>query len=249
MSSTVVLITGVGKGIGATLARTYLTRPNHTVIGSVRDESTAGVAELKSFATADNSKLLLVHIDSGSVDDPKKALTVVQGAGIEHVDVVIANAGGYSTPSPIDSVGREELIGCFETNAAAPMLLFQTFKPLLQKASAPKWIVMSTSAGSIGYIGVIGSHFLSAYGASKAALNWLTQAIHVTNDWLTVVALHPGLVQTGPGNWVAKHVGLEQAPTTIEDSASSIVKLIDNATRDGTSGKFISALEGTEIPW
>jgi NAD(P)-dependent dehydrogenase (short-subunit alcohol dehydrogenase family) len=157
------------------LARTYLARPNHTVIGSVRDESTAAVAELKSFTTADNTKLLLVHIDSGSVDDPKKALAKIQDAGIDHIDVVIANAGGYPTPTPIDSVGREELVGCFETNAAAPMLLFQTFKPLLQKASEPKWIVISTSAGSIAYVGVIGSHILTAYGASKAALNWLTQ--------------------------------------------------------------------------
>lgn len=196
MSSTVVFITGVGKGlnnlinhvtgilwltcpyhagIGATLARTYLARPNHTVIGSIRDESTAGVAELKSFAAADNTKLLLVHIDSASVEDPKKALAKVQKAGIDHIDVVIANAGGYPTPAHIDSVGRDELMVCFETNAAAPMLLFQTLKPLLQKASSPKWIVISTSAGSIGYVGVIGSHILTAYGASKAALNWLTQ--------------------------------------------------------------------------
>jgi NAD(P)-dependent dehydrogenase (short-subunit alcohol dehydrogenase family) len=130
------------------------------------------VAELKSFAAADNTKLLLVHIESA---DPKNALAKIQDAGIDHIDIVIANAGGYSTPAPIDGVGREELVGRFETNAAAPMLLFQTFKPLLQKASTPKWIVISTSTGSIGYVGVIWLHILTAYGASKAALNWLTQ--------------------------------------------------------------------------
>lgn len=157
------------------MARIYLSRPNHTVIGSVRDDTTAVVAELKSFALAENTKLLLVHIDSGSVDDPKKALAKIQDAGIGHIDVVIANAGGYPIPAALDSVSRDELASCFEVNAAAPLLLFQTLKPLLQKASAPKWIVISTSAGSIGYIGVIGSHILPAYGASKAALNWLTQ--------------------------------------------------------------------------
>lgn len=99
----------------------------------------------------------------------------IQSAGIEHIDVVIANAGGYPPVVPLDSVGRKDLLGCFEVNAAAPLLLFQTLKPLLQKSGAPKWIVISTSAGSVGYIGVIGSHILPAYGASKAALNWLTQ--------------------------------------------------------------------------
>jgi NAD(P)-dependent dehydrogenase (short-subunit alcohol dehydrogenase family) len=145
------------------------------LIGSIRDDTTAEVAELKSFPTANGTKLLLVHIDSGSLDDPKKALAKIQQAGIDHIDVVIANAGGCPTPVHLDSVERKDLISCFEVNAAAPLLLFQTFKPLLQRASSPKWIVISTSAGSVGYIGVIGSHILPAYGASKAALNWLTQ--------------------------------------------------------------------------
>lgn len=157
------------------MARIYLNRPNHTVIGSIRDDTTPEVAELKSSPTANGSKLLLVHIDSSSLDDPKKALAKIEQAGIDHIDVVIANAGGYPTPVPIDSVERKDLMSCFEVNAAAPLLLFQTFKPLLQKASSPKWIVISTSAGSINYIGVIGAHILPAYGASKAALNWLTQ--------------------------------------------------------------------------
>lgn len=145
------------------------------MIGSIRDDTTAEVAELKSFPTANGTKLLLVHIDSGSLDDPKKALTKIQQAGIDHIDVVIANAGGYPTPVALDSVERRDLMICFEVNAAAPLLLFQTFKPLLQKAREPKWIAISTTAGSVGYIGVIGSHILPAYGASKAALNWLTQ--------------------------------------------------------------------------
>lgn len=157
------------------MARLYLSRPNHIVIGSVRDETTAEVAGLKSFTKANGTTLLLVHIDSASLDDPKKALAKIQDAGINHIDVVIANAGGYPPVVPLDSVERKDLMSCFEVNAAAPLLLFQTFKPLLQKASAPKWIVISTSAGSIGYIGVIGAHILPAYGASKAALNWLTQ--------------------------------------------------------------------------
>ncbi|KAI1398672.1 NAD(P)-binding protein [Hypoxylon fuscum] len=246
-SPQVVLITGVGKGIGASLARIYLGRPNHVVIGSIRDDTK--VAELKSFPTASGTYLLLVHIDSGSLDDPKEALAKIQQAGVDHIDVVIASAGGYPTPVPLDSVERKDLMSCFEVNAAAPLLLFQTFKPMLQKASAPKWIVISTSAASVGYIGVIGSHILPAYGASKAALNWLTQSIHFTNEWLTVVTLHPGLVQTNQGNWVARKVGLEQAPTTIQESSSSIVKVVDGATREGTSGKFISAPEGTELPW
>jgi NAD(P)-dependent dehydrogenase (short-subunit alcohol dehydrogenase family) len=39
---TVVLITGANTGIGLALAKVYSQRPNHTVIGTVRDPKTAG---------------------------------------------------------------------------------------------------------------------------------------------------------------------------------------------------------------
>lgn len=166
-------LVGIGKG----LAEIYLSRPNHTVIGSVRDETTPDVAGLRSFPKAAGTELLLVHIDSASKSDPGRALEKVRAAGITHIDVVIANAGGYPPPVPLDAVAREDLLSCFEVNAAAPLLLFQTLAPLLKKAKEAKWVVISTSAGSIGFIGVIGSHILPAYGASKAALNWITQYV------------------------------------------------------------------------
>ncbi|KAI1433778.1 NAD(P)-binding protein [Xylaria sp. CBS 124048] len=238
-----------GLGIGNTLTQIYLSRPNHIVIGSVRDEKSPELASLRSFPAAPNTKLIIVHIESASLSDPQKALSEIKAAGVDHIDVIIANAGGYPPVLPLETVSRQDLMSCFEVNAAAPVLLFQTFKDLLRRAKSPKWAVISTSAGSIGSMGIIGSHFLPAYGASRAALNWLTQSIHYTNEWLTVLPLHPGLVQTAQGNWVANYVGLEQAPTTREDSASSIVKVIDSATRETTSGKFISAVEGTEVPW
>lgn len=247
--STVVFISGVSKGIGRALAQIYLSRPNHIVIGSVRDSTTPEVAELKSSPTAGGTKLLLVHIESTSADDPKKALEEIQAAGIDRIDTVIANAGGSPPVVPLESVGTQDLITAYLTNAAGPLLLFQTLRPLLQKSKSPKWIVISSTGGSVGTIGKISSFITPAYGASKAALNWLTVAIHFSQEWLTVVAIHPGLVQTGPGNWVARQVGLEQAPTTIEESATKIVKTTDEATRETTSGKFISVVEGTELPW
>ncbi|KAI1635565.1 hypothetical protein F4809DRAFT_613159 [Biscogniauxia mediterranea] len=63
-----------------------------------------------------------------------------------------------------------------------------------------------------------------AYGTSKAGLNWITLAINCANEWLTtLLLLHPGLVQTGPGNWVARQIGMEKAaPVTIEQSVERI---------------------------
>ncbi|KAL3477600.1 NAD(P)-binding protein [Aspergillus californicus] len=247
--STVVFISGVSSGIGRGLVEAYLTRPNYTVIGSVRNGNSPAATELKSTPTAPGSKLLLVELENTSVTDPARVLAEIQAAGIEHLDIVIANAGASPPVVPLDTVETADLLTAFHTNAAAPLLLFQTFRELLKASKQPKWASISSGAGSVADIGPKGSWFLPAYGVSKAALNWITEAICFSQDWLVALTLHPGFVQSGPGNWVANQFGMEKAPTTIEESAAGIIKVIDEATRETASGKFIDAVPGSVIPW
>ncbi|KAH8588210.1 hypothetical protein B0O99DRAFT_555484 [Bisporella sp. PMI_857] len=249
VDQTVVFVSGVSSGIGKALAEYYLSKPTHTVIGSVRDSSTPSVAELKSTTPASGSKLLLVHIESTSSEDPKKALVDIKAAGIEHVDIVFANAGGSPPVVGIESVSSKDMISSFQTNALGPLILFQALEPLLKKSKNPKWASITSISGSIGKMGQMGTFITPAYGASKAALNWLTRALHCSQPWLVIVAMHPGLVQTGPGNWIARHIGLPQAPTTIPDSVSALTKTLEEATRDNYSGKYINVIEGNELPW
>ncbi|RWA09889.1 hypothetical protein EKO27_g5204 [Xylaria grammica] len=249
----VVLISGVSKGIGKGFAQAYLSRPNHIVIGTIRESaaSTPEVQELKSFPTADGSRLLLVQIESTSPTDAAAALQTVQDDGIDHLDIVIANAGGSPIPTtPLESVGFQEMTTTYQVNAVGPLMLFQACRPLLRKSQAPKWASISTGGSSIALMGTIRSWDGSSYAAAKAALNWITRrsGIHFTNEWLVAVTLNPGLVQTGPGNWIAKEWGLEKATYTIEESVEGMMKVIDGASREETSGKFLR-LNGTELPW
>jgi norsolorinic acid ketoreductase len=50
------------------------------------------------------------------------------------------------------------------------------------------------------------------------------------------------------GNAGAVANGLAEAPTTLETSVDGMVDKIDNATREQTSGKFIS-YDGNNYPW
>ncbi|OTA97782.1 hypothetical protein M434DRAFT_26518 [Hypoxylon sp. CO27-5] len=247
----VVIITGVSTGIGRELAERYLERPNHIVVGSIRDESKPEISTLKNAKVAPGSRLLLVHIESTSFTDTANALNAVVESGIDHVDIIIANAGGSPHVQPLDVVDAKDMISNFHVNAVAPLVLFQTFKPLLQKSRrSPKWISVTTGGGSISLMESIRSWVGPAYGASKAALNWITCAIHFENEWLMATAIHPGLVQTDPGNWVARTFGnLEKAPITIQHCVKRMLDIIDNATREKTSGKYIRAMDGTEMPW
>ncbi|KAI1443536.1 NAD(P)-binding protein [Annulohypoxylon stygium] len=249
--ATVVFISGVSRGIGNGFAKAYLSRPQHIVIGSIRESaaSAPGVEELKGFSAADGSRLLLVKIENTSPTDAQQALQVVRSEGIDHIDIVISNAGGSPLPTtPLDMVTAEEMTTTYQVNAIGPLMLFQACRPLLQKASAPKWVSISTGGGSITLMGKIRSWDGTSYAAAKAALNWLTRAIHFTNEWLIAVALTPGLVQTEPGNWIAKKWGLEKATYTIEESVEGMMRLIDRATLDETSGEFFN-LKNEKLPW
>jgi NAD(P)-dependent dehydrogenase (short-subunit alcohol dehydrogenase family) len=245
----VVLITGVTQGIGKRLVEVHLSRPDTTVIGSIRNSSSPAVEELKAYKAADGSKLILVHIESTSPEDPKNAVAEIEAAGVDHIDVVIANAGGSPPVEVIDEVTTDNLVAAYLTNAVGPVLLFQAVKPLLQKSKNPKWATISSGGGSTQLIPVINSHVTPAYGAAKAALNWLSVAITSTNPWLTTVIIHPGLVQTGPGNWVAQQHGMSQAPDSIDDCVTSVNDIIDKATREESANKFYNASDGTLLPW
>ncbi|KAI9374703.1 NAD(P)-binding protein [Aspergillus egyptiacus] len=245
-SQTVVFITGVRQGIGHGLLQAYLARPNHTVIGSVRNPDTNPA--LQALPTAPGTSLMLVSIDNSSTEDPATALRDLRAAGVDHIDLFIANAGGSPPVAPLDSVSTADLISAFQVNAASAVLFFQTFQPLLHAAKQPKWVAISSEAASVAQMEALRTHFLPAYGASKAALNWFVQAMHCTQPWLIAVAVQPGHTQTVPGNWAAQLLGLEQAPVTLAESVSGVMRLVDNATRETVSGKFIDVISGNEIP-
>ncbi|KAI1499770.1 hypothetical protein F5X99DRAFT_388565 [Biscogniauxia marginata] len=247
--STVVFISGVSQGIGKALAQAYLLRPHHIVIGSVRDTNSPNLDDLKASPTGEGSKLVFVHIESTSPDDPKKAAEDIKAQGIDHIDVVIANAGGSPPVVPLDEVGHKDMITAFQTNVCGPLGTFQAFKPLLQKSAKPKWVSISSIGSSLAIMPQMRTDLTPAYGTSKAGLNWITLAIYCANEWLTTLHLHPGLVQTGPGNWVAQQIGMDKAPVTIEQSVKNITTLVDEATREKTSGKLINSVDGTVMPW
>lgn len=64
-----------------------------------------------------------------------------------------------------------------QVNTNGPLVLFQATYTLLQKSAKPKFIVVSSGMGSI----TIGANLpvnTYAYGASKAAVNWVTRKLH-----------------------------------------------------------------------
>jgi NAD(P)-dependent dehydrogenase (short-subunit alcohol dehydrogenase family) len=137
-----------------------------------------------------------VKIDSLSETD---ALTAVETLKSEHkiakLDIVIANAGianyfGKARVTPV-----KEMIEHYQVNVVGPLLLYQATAELLDASPEPKFFTISSSAGSISYQENLPLED-SAYGSSKAALNFLSRRIHFENPKIVAAPVHPGWLQT-----------------------------------------------------
>ncbi|KAL5047313.1 hypothetical protein BDW71DRAFT_179851 [Aspergillus fruticulosus] len=251
--STIVLITGVARGIGQALAKAYLSRPNHTVLGTIRDPSAPSLSAVASHTPAQGSRLLLFPLESTNPADYSNLVSSLTTAGITQLDLVIANAGvAYPAGTP-SSVGIEDVKSVFDVNTLGTLRLFQALRGFLEAGvkhgKRVKWVSVSSGAGSIGACEVYGTERVTAYAISKAGINWLTVAIHASEKWLTAFSIHPGFVQTEMGNKAAQIMGLKEAPDTVEEAITKTMATIDGATREDTSGKFLNVIDGTEIPW
>ncbi|KAL4950906.1 hypothetical protein BDW69DRAFT_171155 [Aspergillus filifer] len=249
--STNVLITGVGRGIGKALAEAYLSRPSHTVIGTVRDASTPSVESLKNHPTAPGSRLLLFTLESANAEDYPKLRSSITSAGLSHLDIVIHNAGVANPAGTPANVDPDAVIDVFNINTVSTLRLFQVTRELLAASPGkePKWMSMSSGAGTIGGCEAFQTFGVTPYALSKSGMNWVTVAIHASEKWLTAFAVHPGLVQTDMGNKGAQMMGMKEAPNTIEEAVTKSIATIDGATREKTSGKYLNIIDETEVPW
>lgn len=179
-------------GLGRGLLEALVQRPNTIVVAGVRNVTDASAKSLESVPTGFGSKVITVTIDSKDESSAKKAVGVLQTQyGITRLDTVIANAGiskyyGLAAETLISEV-REH----FEVNAIGALVLFQATWPLLKLSSDPVFMGLSTGVASIGEMENIPLQ-ATAYGASKAALNYIVRKIHFENPELIAFVVSPG---------------------------------------------------------
>ncbi|KAL7907561.1 hypothetical protein GGI35DRAFT_481238 [Trichoderma velutinum] len=242
MSKTIYLITGANRGIGLALVKTFLARDNVVVIAAVRDpldkKSTAGLSNVIS---GSNSELITIKINSLDSNSSSSGIASIPER-IDHLDVVIANAGvlqhyGLVTAMPIDMLSYH-----FAINTAAPISLLQACLPLLKKSNksnCPKFVVISSSVGSITQIDQL-SQLTGAYGASKAAINYLMRKVHFEEPWLSSLVICPGWTRTDMGNTTAQLAKFDaQAPVPLDVAIRGVVEEVDNFVRT-EKGRFAS---------
>ncbi|KAJ9604751.1 hypothetical protein H2200_010865 [Cladophialophora chaetospira] len=222
------LVTGANRGIGRGLVEIYLSQPHGIVVAAVRDPAHPTSQSLKNLPKEQTTTLIIVQIRSESATDAVEAVKELKTShGVNVLDVVVANAGYGNTDAlvPIASARPADMIEHYQINAIGPVVLFGAVLPLLQKSQSPKFVTISSAAGSIE--GLSNTPFpMTAYGSSKAALNWLTVKIHHEHPNIIAFPMHPGFIQTDMGNAGAAAWGVDKAPFTLDRNVPGIAEVV-----------------------
>lgn len=151
MAPIIVLITGANRGLGKGLLQRYLAQPNHIVIAGNRDPTHPTSTALNDLPKADGSRLIVVKIDAAIEQDAHDAVKELQQThGIDHLDIVIANAGVSYVWPPVAQLKIADLQAHIEPNVYGVVAVYQATRPLLQKSSKePIFVPMGSTAGCI----------------------------------------------------------------------------------------------------
>ncbi|KAK8043886.1 hypothetical protein PG994_012724 [Apiospora phragmitis] len=138
-TNTVYLVTGANRGLGLGLVKALLSRPHTTVVATVRNDETAdGLRqELTHTGAGNGSRAEVVVLDLSTAPTREQVLAAVPLALADRIDVLINNAGRMVPMLPIADAATVDLRAAFETNAIAPLALFQALR-LRMVMTSPK---------------------------------------------------------------------------------------------------------------
>jgi NAD(P)-dependent dehydrogenase (short-subunit alcohol dehydrogenase family) len=178
------LITGAGRGMGASITRAVLDA-GHAVVATGRRP-----AEIADAASA-SDRLLVAAVDVTNVDD----CTAAAAAAVERfgrIDVLVNNAGvsfkGYFEEMSPVQVERQLAV-----NLLGPMNVTRAVLPVMRRQRSGHVISISSGAGLIGF------EYSSVYAASKSGLEgWMSAlAQEVEPFGIRTTIVNPGFFRTG----------------------------------------------------
>ena len=224
--STVLLI-GASRGIGFELASQFIA-DGWRVIATARSDD--GLASLKAMGVQ------TLRLD---VANPASNSGLSWRLDGEKIDLAIYVAGAMDRASASTPPTRDSFDAVMHTNVMGAMQVIPQIAPMVQE---PKGVIACISS-VMGSLQETTSGNAALYRVSKAALNMVVRCTQVDLPEVTVLAIHPG--------WVQTEMGGAQAPLTPEQSASSLRQTLNRILeqRDPTyRGAFLNH-DGNPLPW
>jgi NAD(P)-dependent dehydrogenase (short-subunit alcohol dehydrogenase family) len=221
--SSVALVSGANRGIGAEIARELAADHGFLVYAGARRPD-----EVKS-----GDGIEPIRLDVTDEDTIFAARERIE-ADAGRLDALINNAGVYGEPGGAADYELADAHQVLEVNTFGPWRLIEAFLPLLRDSDAPRIVNVSSGAGQLSDM----NGGRAAYRVSKAALNALTRTLASDERWVKVNTMCPG--------WVRTDMGGSAAPRSVEEGADTAIWLA-TLPDDGPTGGFFR--DRKPIPW
>jgi NAD(P)-dependent dehydrogenase (short-subunit alcohol dehydrogenase family) len=209
-------ITGVSTGFGREMARVLVERDDQ-VVGTVRRKEQRAELEAEGIRT--------VLMDVNDAAQVEAAVGEVQ-ARLGGVDVLVNNAG-FGQTGAAEALSMDEYRAVMETNFFGAVAVTRAFLPQLREAGGTI-VNISSVAGLLGFGG------MSAYNASKFALEGFSEALaeEVAPFGVKVLIVEPGAFRTDFSGRSIRNAGQHVAAYS--------------GTQAGEIGKLMGQYHGSE---
>ena len=202
----VAVVTGASRGIGLSIARTFLEHGAQVFLAARDGHRLQSVAAELEPSVAGRAALMPCDVTS---DADVKRLFQEALSKSGRVDVLVNNAG-VMDQTLIGMVSSTKAQQLFDVNVFGAIRCSQYASRLMQRSGGGSIINLSSIVGAVGFQGQ------SVYSASKAALIGLTRSLakELAAKSIRVNAVAPGLIDTD--------MGRSLQPTHFEAAASAI---------------------------
>jgi NAD(P)-dependent dehydrogenase (short-subunit alcohol dehydrogenase family) len=222
-----ILLIGASRGIGFELASQYIA-DGWRVIATARSDE--GLERLQALGAQ------TLRLD---VADPASNSGLTRQLDGEKIDLAIFVAGAMDRANTSTPPTRDSFDTVMQTNVMGAMQVIPQIVPMVQEARG----VMACISSIMGSLQETTSGNAVLYRVSKAALNMVVRCTQAEQPDITVLAIHPGWVQTDMGG--------AAAPLTPEQSAISLcqtLNLILEQRDPKHRGAFLNH-DGQTLPW
>jgi len=222
-----ILLIGASRGIGFELASQYIA-DGWRVIATARSDE--GLERLQALGAQ------TLRLD---VADPASNSGLTRQLDGEKIDLAIFVAGAMDRANTSTPPTRDSFDTVMHTNVMGAMQVIPQIVPMVQEARG----VMACISSIMGSLQETTSGNAVLYRVSKAALNMVVRCTQAEQPDITVLAIHPGWVQTDMGG--------AAAPLTPEQSAISLcqtLNLILEQRDPKHRGAFLNH-DGQTLPW
>lgn len=219
----VVLITGCSSGFGKLAALAFAKRGDQ-VFASMRNTAKAGDLRLEANAAGVEIDVVELDVnDRASVD--RAVADVIARAG--RIDVLVNNAG-IGAVAAVEDFDDDEFEAVFQTNVFGLLRTTRAVLPHMRAQHSGRIVNVGSLAG------VVSSPFRGIYGATKAAVESITDALYyeLRPFGVTASVVEPGFFETA--------IAGNRMPTRRQET-SDYAPLLRQYEQRGTPGGSVRA--------